>query len=251
MVHSDYDSESSCSPCSTNDGLDLLSIDAPQMFFPQDFDLSSVQAGLIPDADQSFCSLDEHLDSIIEANEGTNHLEEYIKACPPPACVMPRQLPSCSLQANMPQSLNAHHGELNLNVQGMDGGLIPTNHETLPTNPRINNTNNEEGNSKLSRNNPLPYANDKSKKTRPAFKTLRKHTIPDQMKDEKYWRRRLRNNWSAKKSREAKRVKDRLIHDKISFLEDENNKLKMIIARLLAEKNSQQYVTAQWNNQIM
>jgi len=68
--------------------------------------------------------------------------------------------------------------------------------------------------------------------------TLRKHSIPDQMKDEKYWKRRVRNNRSAKKSREAKRAKDDVIKSRMAFLEMENSNLKMLVSKLLAERNA-------------
>lgn len=77
-------------------------------------------------------------------------------------------------------------------------------------------------------------------------KTLRKHSIPDQMKDEKYWKRRLRNNRSAKKSRVAKRVKDNFIKSRMESLEMENNRLQMLVARLIAEKQNQGQNTISW-----
>lgn len=64
--------------------------------------------------------------------------------------------------------------------------------------------------------------------------TLRRHSIPDQMKDVKYWKRRLRNNKSAKKSREAKRAKDDCLKNRLAFLEMENTRLRMIISQLTA-----------------
>ncbi|KXJ24141.1 nuclear factor interleukin-3-regulated protein [Exaiptasia diaphana] len=76
--------------------------------------------------------------------------------------------------------------------------------------------------------------------------TLRKHSIPDQMKDEKYWKRRLRNNRSAKKSREAKRVKDDFLKSRMAFLEMENKRLKMLVGTLLAEKQNQGQNAIPW-----
>lgn len=252
---SDYDSDIS-SPCSTNDGLDFLSFGVPEIFFPQDFDFPTV----IPGADTSFCPLDEHLHSITsmqnanECSKNTNHLEDYInqealQTAPQPSCMMPKQLPLCSIQGDMlpsssiQGSLDYHHYARDPNIPGIRGGLEPV--DKLVQDAAVN-INSEEGTSKLSRNN-----SSQNKKARHTAKSLRKHSIPDQLKDEKYWRRRLRNNWSAKKSREAKRAKDSLIHTKISSLENENNNLKMIIARLLAERNSHQCTRSPWNNQIM
>jgi len=46
------------------------------------------------------------------------------------------------------------------------------------------------------------------------------------MKDDKYWNRRSKNNVSAKRSREVRRIKDNQIAFRVSYLEKENNKLK-------------------------
>lgn len=77
--------------------------------------------------------------------------------------------------------------------------------------------------------------------------TLRKHSIPDQKKDEKYWKRRLRNNKSAKKSREAKRTQDDVVKNRMSFLETENNQLKMLVSKLLTERNNFYQNTPYWS----
>ena len=56
-----------------------------------------------------------------------------------------------------------------------------------------------------------------------------RYAVPDECKDERYWRKRSRNNMSAKKSREAKRARDLLIAKKIDELEKENAALKMLL----------------------
>ena len=45
------------------------------------------------------------------------------------------------------------------------------------------------------------------------------------MKDDKYWCRRNKNNVAAKRSREARRVKENQITLRASYLERENEKL--------------------------
>ncbi|KAI0988124.1 hypothetical protein GJ496_008307 [Pomphorhynchus laevis] len=46
------------------------------------------------------------------------------------------------------------------------------------------------------------------------------------MKDEKYWARRRKNNLAAKRSRDARRMKENQIALRAAFLERENNALK-------------------------
>lgn len=65
-------------------------------------------------------------------------------------------------------------------------------------------------------------------------------SVPDEFKDERYWRKRSRNNMSAKKSREAKRLKDLSIARKIDELEKENAMLKMMLANLMVQQEQQQ-----------
>ena len=65
-------------------------------------------------------------------------------------------------------------------------------------------------------------------------------SIPDECKDARYWRKRSRNNISAKKSRAAKRVKDMYIADKIEQLEKENSVLKVMLANVMTQLQQQQ-----------
>lgn len=46
------------------------------------------------------------------------------------------------------------------------------------------------------------------------------------MKDDKYWARRKKNNIAAKRSRDARRVKENQIAIRASYLEKENDFLK-------------------------
>ena len=69
-------------------------------------------------------------------------------------------------------------------------------------------------------------------------------SIPDECKDASYWRKRSRNNISAKKSRAAKRIKDMYIADKIEQLEKENSVLKVMLSNVmmqLQQHQKQQY----------
>ena len=59
--------------------------------------------------------------------------------------------------------------------------------------------------------------------------------MPDACKDDKYWCRRKKNNIAAKRSRDARRVKENQIAMRANFLEKESFKLKDDLADLNAE----------------
>jgi len=50
--------------------------------------------------------------------------------------------------------------------------------------------------------------------------------VNDSAKDDKYWQRRKKNNVAAKRSRDARRVKENQIAMRASFLESENDKMR-------------------------
>ena len=50
---------------------------------------------------------------------------------------------------------------------------------------------------------------------------LQPQAVPDDAKDQKYWTRRERNNFAAKRSREARRLKENQIVLRANFLEKE------------------------------
>ena len=50
--------------------------------------------------------------------------------------------------------------------------------------------------------------------------------MPENSKDDKYWRRRAKNNEAAKRSREAKRNKEDEVLQRVQILEKENDLLK-------------------------
>uniref|UniRef100_A0A8C5WCT9 D-box binding PAR bZIP transcription factor n=1 Tax=Leptobrachium leishanense TaxID=445787 RepID=A0A8C5WCT9_9ANUR len=63
-------------------------------------------------------------------------------------------------------------------------------------------------------------------KPQPIMKKARKIQVPDEQKDEKYWNRRYKNNEAAKRSRDARRLKENQITVRAAFLEKENSVLR-------------------------
>ncbi|XP_059169156.1 thyrotroph embryonic factor-like [Physella acuta] len=83
---------------------------------------------------------------------------------------------------------------------------------------------------------------DEELKPQPIIKKSKKVFVPDDLKDEKYWARRHKNNYAAKRSRDARRVKENQIALRAAFLEKENmclrdemNKLRKENAKLKAK----------------
>jgi len=60
----------------------------------------------------------------------------------------------------------------------------------------------------------------------PMSKKSKKQYVPEDLKDDKYWVRRRKNNMAAKRSRDARRVKENQIAMRAAFLENENAVLK-------------------------
>nr|XP_033785287.1 thyrotroph embryonic factor [Geotrypetes seraphini] len=73
---------------------------------------------------------------------------------------------------------------------------------------------------------------DKELKPQPMIKKAKKIYVPDEAKDEKYWSRRKKNNVAAKRSRDARRLKENQITVRAAFLEKENMALRMEVAEL-------------------
>ncbi|XP_029014546.2 LOW QUALITY PROTEIN: TEF transcription factor, PAR bZIP family member b [Betta splendens] len=69
-------------------------------------------------------------------------------------------------------------------------------------------------------------------KPQPMIKKAKKVFVPDEQKDEKYWSRRKKNNMAAKRSRDARRLKENQITVRASFLERENAALRSQVAEL-------------------
>ncbi|XP_016371366.1 hepatic leukemia factor-like [Sinocyclocheilus rhinocerous] len=72
-------------------------------------------------------------------------------------------------------------------------------------------------------------------KPQPMIKKARKIFIPEDMKDDRYWARRRKNNFAAKRSRDARRVKENQIAIRAGFLEKENMALRQEVADLRKE----------------
>uniref|UniRef100_A0A3P9B351 TEF transcription factor, PAR bZIP family member n=1 Tax=Maylandia zebra TaxID=106582 RepID=A0A3P9B351_9CICH len=69
-------------------------------------------------------------------------------------------------------------------------------------------------------------------KPQPMIKKAKKVFVPDEQKDEKYWSRRKKNNLAAKRSRDARRLKENQITVRASFLERENAALRQQVAEM-------------------
>lgn len=69
----------------------------------------------------------------------------------------------------------------------------------------------------------------------PMVKKSRKVFVPEDLKDEKYWCRRKKNNIAAKRSRDARRIKENQIALRAAFLEKQNSQLKEDNEQMRAE----------------
>lgn len=62
---------------------------------------------------------------------------------------------------------------------------------------------------------------DEELKPQPMIKKSRKQFVPEELKDDKYWARRRKNNIAAKRSRDARRQKENQIAMRARYLEKE------------------------------
>lgn len=69
-------------------------------------------------------------------------------------------------------------------------------------------------------------------KPQPMIKKAKKVFVPEDAKDDKYWSRRKKNNVAAKRSRDARRLKENQIAVRASFLERENAALRQQVTEL-------------------
>ncbi|CAL8302449.1 unnamed protein product [Lota lota] len=76
---------------------------------------------------------------------------------------------------------------------------------------------------------------DEDLKPQPMIKKAKKVLVPEERKDEKYWNRRNKNNVAAKRSRDARRLKENQITVRAAFLERENTVLRSEVAELRKE----------------
>nr|XP_027238414.1 transcription factor VBP-like [Penaeus vannamei] len=72
-------------------------------------------------------------------------------------------------------------------------------------------------------------------KPQPMIKKSRKQFVPSELKDDKYWARRRKNNLAAKRSRDARRLKENQIAMRANFLEKENVALRLELEKTVKE----------------
>ncbi|XP_062294266.1 TEF transcription factor, PAR bZIP family member b isoform X2 [Scomber scombrus] len=73
---------------------------------------------------------------------------------------------------------------------------------------------------------------DEELKPQPMIKKAKKVFVPEEQKDDRYWCRRKKNNVAAKRSRDARRLKENQITVRASFLERENAALRQQVSEL-------------------
>jgi len=73
-----------------------------------------------------------------------------------------------------------------------------------------------------------------------------KQFVPDELKDEKYWARRRKNNLAAKRSRDARRMKENQIALRADFLEREADSLRKQVDDLKRENHKLKLKLAQY-----
>ncbi|XP_010890010.1 HLF transcription factor, PAR bZIP family member a [Esox lucius] len=83
-------------------------------------------------------------------------------------------------------------------------------------------------------------------KPQPMIKKARKVFIPEDLKDDKYWARRRKNNVAAKRSRDARRLKENQIAIRAGFLEKENSALRSEVADLRKELGRTKNIVAKY-----
>ncbi|XP_063282484.1 thyrotroph embryonic factor isoform X6 [Pelobates fuscus] len=86
-------------------------------------------------------------------------------------------------------------------------------------------------------------------KPQPMIKKAKKIYVPNEMKDEKYWNRRNKNNVAAKRSRDARRLKENQITVRAAFLEKENTALRMEVAELRKELGKCKNIISKYESQ--
>lgn len=69
----------------------------------------------------------------------------------------------------------------------------------------------------------------------PIIRKRKKSFVPSEAKDDKYWEKREKNNVAARRSREARRLKENQIALRTAFLEKENALLKQQVDEVRAE----------------
>eukprot|EP00092_Neocalanus_flemingeri_P035870 GFUD01039052.1.p1 GENE.GFUD01039052.1~~GFUD01039052.1.p1 ORF type:complete len:313 (+),score=101.17 GFUD01039052.1:47-985(+) len=70
----------------------------------------------------------------------------------------------------------------------------------------------------------------------PIIRKRKKTTVPEEMKDDKYWDKRIKNKVATRRSREARRLKENQIALRAAFLEKENTVMKQELETSSFEK---------------
>lgn len=89
-------------------------------------------------------------------------------------------------------------------------------------------------NSSLSKEDSQDF-DDSSQDSMEAVSKIRSQSVPNQQKNALYWEKRRKNNESAKRSREARRMKEEQIALRVVYLEQENLALKTELHMLKTE----------------
>ncbi|KAL7393793.1 hypothetical protein ABVT39_016061 [Epinephelus coioides] len=87
-------------------------------------------------------------------------------------------------------------------------------------------------------------------KPQPMIKKARKILVPDDLKDEKYWTRRYKNNEAAKRSRDARRLKENQISVRAAYLERENAALRQEVAEIRKELGRCRNILSKYENRL-
>merc|ERR1711920_567904 len=71
----------------------------------------------------------------------------------------------------------------------------------------------------------------------PIIRKRKKNAVPEELKDEKYWDKRIKNKVATRRSREARRLKENQIALRTAFLEKENAVMKKELETSMFEKS--------------
>lgn len=131
-----------------------------------------------------------------------------------------------SMSQSMSQSMNGMNGSPHLNVHSSSANSSPTSDNSQNLMISSSTGAGTPGGSSLS----FPVHS-----TTPGSPKKKAQPVPDSMKDGSYWDRRKRNNESARRSREARRMKEEQIAIRVVYLEQENLQLRTEVGMLRAE----------------
>lgn len=85
----------------------------------------------------------------------------------------------------------------------------------------------------------------------PILRKRKKQYVSDEMKNEQYWKKRIKNNTAARKSREAKRLRENQILLRAQYLEEENAKLREELQVQTTEKEDMKTAILQLNQRLL